>query len=110
MSSKLRPLFLAAALMLPAAAAFAASHDSAGSGYFSSADAPLVGPTEYDTGSAAATLARQQASGYFATADAPLVPPYANAADGAQTLAKQRQSGYFPSADAPLVAPTTTVH
>jgi hypothetical protein len=110
MVTKLRRLALAAALVLPAATALAASPGGQ-TGYFDSADAPLVGPTEYNTGSGAATLARQQASGYFATADAPLVAPTTQAAGNAdQTLAKQRASGYFGEAGAPLVSPTITVH
>ncbi|MGO8914676.1 MAG: hypothetical protein ACLQJR_02055 [Stellaceae bacterium] len=111
MSPKLRVLALAAGLLLPAATAALASPASGKIGYFDAADASLVGPTEYNTGSSAATLARQQASGYFADADAPLVAPAPQTADdAAQTLAKQRASGYFASADAPLVSPTITVH
>lgn len=106
MSSKLRLLALAAGLLLPAAAAGAATP----SGYFDSADAPLVAPNEYNTGAAGTTLPRQQASGYFASADASLVPPTTAAGDANQTLAKQQTSGYFPDAGAPLVPPTITVH
>jgi len=107
MSTKLHVLALAAGLLLPATAIAATPESEAG--YFGSAGAALLGPTEYNTGSASTTLQRQQASGYFATADAPLVAP-PTVGDGSQTLAKQRASGYFPSADTPLVAPTVTTH
>ena len=109
MVTKLRLLALAAALVLPAAITLAASPGGK-TGYFDTADAPLVGSTEYDTGSSAATLARQKASGYFDTADAPLVAPPTQGDDASQTLAKQRASGYFPEADAPLAAPTLDAH
>lgn len=109
MSAKLRLLALAAGLLIPAATALAASPDGS-PGYFDEAGAPLVGPTEYDTGSGADTLARQKASGYFDEADAPLVAPNTQDGDASQTPGKQRASGYFPEADAPLVSPTTSVH
>ncbi len=109
MPTELHLFTLAATLLLPAAAI--AAPPAAPIGYFDTADAPLVGPTEFDTGDAAATLARQQASGYFPSAGAPLVVPTApGAADPAETLAKQRASGYFPTADAPLVTPSVTAH
>lgn len=101
MSSKLGLLALAASLLLPVAAASAA-----GTGYFDTAGAPLTGPTEYNTGNAAATTARQKASGYYDEAGAPMVQPtWPGAADAAKTLERQRASGYFPEAGAPMVAP-----
>jgi hypothetical protein len=95
---------------LGAAAAPASVTTAQDYGYFSSADAPLVPPTLYDTGDAKATAERQRASGYFATADAPLVAPTeTSTGDAAASLSRQRASGYFPTAGAPLVSPTSNI-
>jgi hypothetical protein len=105
----MRFLALAATMMLPAAAVWA--QPASANGYLDRPDAPLVGPTVYDTGNAGTTLARQQASGYFAAAGDPLVAPSDHSTgDAAATSARQRSSGYFAEAGAPLVSPTTTVH
>jgi hypothetical protein len=107
MSSKLRLLALAASVTVPAVLSLPA----AAAGYFDTPEAPLIPPTLYDTGSAQATIARQQASGYFPTAGAPLVPPTEyDTGSAAATAARQHASGYFGEAGAPLVAPTTTEH
>ncbi len=74
MSSTLRLLALVASVTVPTALSLPA----AAAGYFDTPDAPLVPPTEYDTGSAAASTARQHRSGYFGDAGAPLVAPTAN--------------------------------
>ena len=105
--SKLSLLALAAGLLLPiAACADTAAVNNGNSGYFPTADAPLVAPNAYNTGSSGSTISRQQESGYFPTADASLVPADTHPGDASQTLERQRESGYFPTADAPLVAPS----
>lgn len=104
MFALVRPAALAAATLL-----VSLSGASAAEGYFTDAGAPLVAPTQYDTGDAQATAARQQASGYFADADAPLVAP-SYATNPALTVERQRSSGYFPDAGAPLVSPTSETH
>jgi hypothetical protein len=71
-------------------------------GYFDSADAPLVAPIDQNATSNS-TAKAQAASGYFPDADAPLVSPDQSNAGAASTLKKQENSGYFPDADAPLV-------
>lgn len=107
MSSTLRLLALVASVTVPAALSLPA----AAAGYFDTPDAPLVPPTLYDTGSAQATIARQQASGYFPTAGAPLVPPTEyDTGSAAASTARQHRSGYFGDAGAPLVAPTANDH
>lgn len=109
MSNRLRLLALAASLALPAFAVGA--QPAAAAGYLDTPDAPLVAPTLYDTGSARATAARQQASGYFADAGASLVAPTQfDTGSAAATAARQRESGYFAEAGAPLVSATTAVH
>lgn len=104
MTRTLRLLALAATVALPAAAL--AAEPTGAPGYLNEPDAPLVPPTLYDTGSAEATAARQQASGYFAAAGDPLVQP-SRPGDAAATQQLQRDSGYFPDADAPLVSHST---
>lgn len=105
MSSKLRVLALVASLVTPAALSLPAAAQD----YFNTPDAPLVGPTLYNTGSPGTTVDRQQTSGYFATPDASLVPPNAyDTGSAATTLPRQRASGYFPEAGAPLVPATPT--
>ena len=107
MSSTLRLLALVASVTMPAALSLPAT----AAGSFDTPDAPLIPPTLYDTGSAQATIARQQASGYFPTAGAPLVPPIEyDTGSAAASTARQLGSGYFGEAGAPLVAPTTTDH
>jgi hypothetical protein len=71
-------------------------------GYFDSADAPLVAPVDQNATSSS-TAKAQAASGYFPSADAPLVSPDQSNVGAASTLKKQEKSGYFPEADAPLV-------
>jgi hypothetical protein len=75
-------------------------------GYFDSADAPLVPPIDQNATSNS-TAKVQVESGYFPSADAPLVSPDESNTGAASTLKKQEKSGYFPDADAPLVPPNT---
>lgn len=111
MTRSLSTSVMLALLVLGAAACSESTTAGDHPGYFDTAGAPLVAPTEYSTGDAAATQARQGATGYFPTADAPLVAPSAgSSSDAASTLARQQHSGYFPDAGAPLQAPTTTTH
>lgn len=106
MSRTMSMLALAAGLLLPVAACAGTGADNGNSGYFPTADAPMVAPTSNDGAVSGSTVARQQQSGYFPSADAPLVAPDNAPGDASQTLPRQRASGYYPEPDASMVAPS----
>ena len=101
MMSKLQATLVTALMLAPLSAAFADE-----TGYFTTAGAPLMSPSHYETGAAQATGPRQRASGYFAAAGAALVEPSVRSQDAGATIEKQWEAGYFPEAGAPLVSAT----
>jgi hypothetical protein len=76
-------------------------------GYFNSAGAPLVAPTDQNATSDSTTK-KQEESDYFPGADALLVSPYQGNGDAGSTLKNQKKSGYFPDAGSPLVPRNTS--